>query len=562
MAIGHLTDLSMHLIGLFAVVIALPLLGILGAWLGLDAAGIASLREQMQTVLPGYLATSGWLALMVTLGVVLVGGATAVAVSLFAFPGRRWLSWALLLPMAMPAYVSAYAYTDFLQYAGVVQSTLRGWFPGLRFDVRGLPGAVCMFVFTLYPYAYLLARNALAERGTHLMEAARMLGAPLSRRILRVALPLARPALAAGAALALMETLADYGVSAYFGLTTFTTGIYKAWVVLDDRLAAAQYASLLLLFVALLLWLERREQSRMRFAAARGGRGDDGAEARLPVLGRAQTVLAWLVCAVPVLLGFVLPVAILLHLWWGATAGSSALASFDLARYAGWVWNSFRFGGMAALAAIMLALALGLALRSSGHGRGGLQRWTLRMTARLAGMGYAIPGSVVAVGILLPVAWLQALWPAAGLGVLLTASSLGVIYAYLVRFTAVAVQSVESGYTRIPASLDEAARTLGSTRAAIAWRVHMPLLWRSLAVAALMVFVDVVKELPATLLLRPFDTDTLAVIAHNLARDERLGEAALPALSIVLVGLVPVLLVMRALDGRRHAALQRGVPPA
>ena len=557
----------MHIIALFAILIALPLLGILGAWLGLDAAGIASLREQMQTVLPGYLATSGWLALMVTLGVVLVGGATAVTVSLFAFRGKRWLSWALLLPMAMPAYVSAYAYTDFLQYAGWLQSTLRGWFPGLRLDVRGLPGAVCMFVLTLYPYAYLLARNALGERGTHLMEAARMLGAPLSERIVRVALPLARPALAAGAALALMETLADYGVSAYFGLSTFTTGIYKAWVVLDDRLAAAQYASALLLFVAVLLWLERREQGRMRFAASRGARGDDGAQARLPVLSRGQTLVAWLVCGLPVLLGFVLPVAILLHLWWGELGRSAPTgfegaqaAAFDLARYAGWVWNSFRFGGMAALAAIALALALCLALRSARLPR--LQGAMLRLTARLAGMGYAIPGSVIAVGILLPVAWLQSLWPAAGLGVLLTASSLGVIYAYLVRFTAVAVQSVESGYTRIPASLDEAARTLGSKPAAIAWRIHMPLLWRSLAVAALMVFVDVVKELPATLLLRPFDTDTLAVIAHNLARDERLGEAALPALSIVLVGLAPVLLVMRALDGGRGEGLQSGVPPA
>ncbi|MBO9537543.1 iron ABC transporter permease [Herbaspirillum sp.] len=547
----------MHIIGLLAVLIALPILGILGAWFGLDAAGIDSLRQQMQTVLPGYLITSGWLALMVTLGVVLVGGAAAVAVGLFEFRGKRFFSWALLLPMAMPAYVCAYAYTDFLQYAGLVQTTLRGWFPGLRFDVRGLPGAVFLFVFTLYPYAYLLARNALSERGTHLMEAARMLGTPLRERIVRVALPLARPALMAGAALALMETLADYGVSAYFGLTTFTTGIYKAWMVLDDRIAAAQYASMLLLFVAVLLWLERREQRRMRFASTRGQRGDDGAEARLPKLHGARAVAAWLVCGLPVLLGFVLPVLILLQLWWGelgrtaATGFEDGAASlFSFSRYAGWVWNSFRFGGVAALAAVALALSLGFAQRAGGLSR--VTGWLLRGVARLAAMGYAIPGSVIAVGILLPVAWLQALWPASGMGVLLTATSLGVVYAYLVRFTAVAVQSVEAGYTRIPASVDEAARTLGSGRGAIAWRLHVPLLWRSLATAALMVFVDVVKELPATLLLRPFDTDTLAVIAHNLARDERLGEAALPALSIVAVGLAPVLLVMRALDARRN----------
>lgn len=538
----------MHIIGLLAFLIALPILGVLGAWFGLDAAGIEALRQQAATVLPRYLVTSGWLALLVTLGVVLVGGATAVVVSLFDFAGRRHLAWALLLPMAMPAYVSAYAYTDFLQYAGALQSTLRGWFPGWRFDVRGLGGAVFLFVFTLYPYAYLLARNALGERALGLMEAARMLGQPMHARVLRVALPLARPALMAGAALALMETLADYGVSAYFGLTTFTTGIYKAWMVADDRLAAAQYASMLLLFVGLLLWLERRAQARMRFVSARAGRAD-GAEARLPRLRGARALLAWAVCVVPIVLGFVLPVLILLRLWWDEQGHSSMLLGD--ARYAGWVWNSLRLGCLAAAGATALALALCLVLRNNTLPR--LSAWWLRSVAQLASMGYALPGSVVAVGILLPLAWLQAWWPAAGWGGVLAASSVGVIYAYLVRFTAVAVQSVQAGYTRIPASLDEAARTLGSSRAAIAWRVHAPLLWRSLATAALMVFVDVVKELPATLLLRPFDTDTLAVIAHNLARDERLGEAALPALSIVAVGLAPVLLLMRAIDGRRRA---------
>ncbi|MCW5298122.1 iron ABC transporter permease [Herbaspirillum lusitanum] len=537
----------MYLIGLIAFLISLPILGIAGAWLQLDAAAIDALHQQMQTVLPGYLATSAWLALFVTLGVIVVGAATAVAIGLFEFRGKRFLAWALLLPMAMPAYVCAYAYTDFLQYGGTVQSSLRALWPGFRVDVRSLAGAIFLFIFTLYPYAYLLARNALGERGVHLMEAARLLGTPLSARIRRVALPLARPALMAGAALALMETLADYGVSAYFGLTTFTTGIYKAWMVMDDRVAAAQYATLLLLFVAMLLWLERREQGRMRFATVRGNRGlggndGDGAEARLPVLRGAREALAWLVCATPVLLGFVLPVLILLQLMWRESELSMAT---NLARYAGWTWNSFRFGGVAAALAVVLALALGFAQRA-----GGLPRFKsafLRLVARLASMGYAIPGSVIAVGILLPVAWLQAMFPGSGAGVWLTATALGVIYAYLVRFTAVAVQSVEAGYTRIPLSLDEAARTMGASRSRIVLKLHMPLLWRSLTTGALMVFVDVVKELPATLLLRPFNTDTLAVIAHNLARDERLGEAALPALSIVLVGLIPVMLVTRAL---------------
>ncbi|EJL81173.1 ABC-type Fe3+ transport system, permease component [Herbaspirillum sp. CF444] len=540
----------MYFIGLIALLISLPILGIAGAWLHLDAAGIDAIRQQAQTVLPGYLATSGWLALFVTTGVIVVGAATAVAIGLFEFRGKRFLSWALLLPMAMPAYVSAYAYTDFLQYAGMVQSSLRDIFPGFRIDVRSLSGAIFLFVFTLYPYAYLLARNALSERGVHLMEAARLLGTPLHERICRVALPLARPALMAGAALALMETLADYGVSAYFGLTTFTTGIYKAWMVMDDRIAAAQYASLLLLFVAVLLWLERREQQRMRFSSVRGNRsnGGDDAESRLPQLHGVKAVAAWLVCATPIVLGFVLPVLILLQLMWRESEMSLAT---NLARYAGWTWNSFRFGGMAGTIAVVLALALCFAQRASDLPR--FRYGFLRVVARIASMGYAIPGSVIAIGILLPIAWLQAVFPGSMAGVWLTATSLGVIYAYLVRFTAVAVQSVEAGYTRIPMSFDEAARTMGTSRRRIVQKLHMPLLWRSLATAGLMVFVDVVKELPATLLLRPFNTDTLAVIAHNLARDERLGEAALPALSIVAVGLIPVLLVTRAL--RRGCAV-------
>ena len=535
----------MYLIALLAVLIALPILGILAAWLQLDATMLANLQQQMHTVWPQYLATSGWLALWVTLGVIIIGAATAVTISLFEFRGKRFLSWALLLPMAMPAYVSAYAYTDFLQYGAVLQTTLREIWPGFRMDVRSLSGAIFLFVMTLYPYTYLLARNALSERTVHLLEAARLLGTPALARIVKIALPLARPALMAGAALALMETLADYGVSAYFGLTTFTTGIYKAWMVMDDRIAAAQYASLLLLFVALLLWLERREQQRMRFATVRGHR-DQRTQTPVPQLRGIKAVCAWLVCAIPVILGFILPVLILLQLMW---RDSELTMTSNLLRYADWTWNSFRFAAVAATIAVVLAVFLCLVQRASD-----LPRFKFRLVSivtRIAAMGYALPGSVIAVGILLPLAWVQAVWPASAAGIWLTATALGVIYAYLVRFTAVAVQSVEAGYTRIPLSLDEAARTMGSSRWRIVTRLHMPLLWRSLVTAGLMVFVDVVKELPATLLLRPFNTDTLAVIAHNLARDERLGEAALPALTIVAVGLIPVMLVTRALNLRK-----------
>jgi len=542
----------MPLIALIALLIALPILGIVAAWLKLDAQALDLLSQQMQTVLPAYLGTSAWLALAVTTGVVIVGAATAVAVSLFEFRGRRFFQWALLLPMAMPAYVSAYAYTDFLQYSGLLQSSLRELIPGLRLpEIRSLPGAIFLFIFTLYPYTYLLARNALNERGVHLMEAARLLGTPLSARIRRVALPLARPALMAGAALALMETLADYGVGAYFGLSTFTTGIYKAWLVMDSHVAAAQLASVLLAIVALLLWVERKGQQRLRFSSVRGQRSD-AQETRLTPLRGGQRLLAWLICGLPIMLGFILPVLILLRLMWREFLHQSddpyLNQGIDLLRYAGWAWNSFRFGAIAAVLAVAIALALSYVQRTRNLPP--FKLWLLRLVTRMAAMGYAVPGSVIAVGILLPLAWLQAVAPQNQVGILVTATSLGILYAYLVRFSAVAVQSIEAGYARIPATLDEAARTLGSGGWRIARVLHAPLLWRSMATAFLMVFVDVVKELPATLLLRPFNTDTLAVIAHNLARAERLGEAALPALTIVAVGLIPVLLVTKALTRR------------
>jgi len=302
------------LLSLLCLVLALPVLGVLGAWLALDGAALATLRHQAGTVLPGYVVQTALLAAGVGIGVTLLGAATAAAVTLFEFPGRRFFEWALLLPMAMPAYVLAYAWTDALQYASPLQSTLRDWL-GVKGplwpDVRSLWGAVILFVLCLYPYVYLLTRTALAERGVHMMEAARLLGADLRRRMLQVALPLARPALAAGVALALMETLADYGVGSYFGLSTFSTGIYRAWLVMNDAVAAAQLASLLLVAVALLLAAERRAQRRLRFA---GGRATQHSEARAVPLRNKTTVAVATLCTLPVALGFVLPMLWLLRM--------------------------------------------------------------------------------------------------------------------------------------------------------------------------------------------------------------------------------------------------------
>ncbi len=524
---------------LLAAVLVLPVLALAGAWLGFDATARDVLLQMAQTVLPEYTLTSLALCVSVAIGVALVGVLGASAVTLFDFPGRRHFEWALLLPLAMPAYVVAYAYTDFLQFSGPLQVWLREAF-GLQGrllpEVRSTPGAVWVFTFTLYPYVYLLARTALTERAAQLMEAARLLGAPLSRRIREVALPLARPAVAAGVALALMETLADFGVASYFGIQTFTAGIYKAWLAMDNRIAAAQLATLLLLTVGALLWVEHRAQRRMRFVSPRGQRAGS-AEAQPVRLRGARAALAVALCALPILFGFVLPLLFMLR----PLVGGWDVLPWGM--FVRWSINSVWLAGLSAVLATLIALALGFAVRARPTP-------LTRGVSQLASLGYAVPGAVIVVGLLLPVGWVQARWPASGVGYWVTATALGIVWAYLVRFTAVALQSVQAGYARMPASLDDSARMLGTTGMALAVRVHWPLLRRATLAAALLVFVDVMKELPATLVLRPFNSDTLAVVTYNLARDERLGEAALPALALVLVGLVPVILLSRALRQR------------
>jgi iron(III) transport system permease protein len=521
---------------LLASLLVMPVLAVLASWFQWDARSAQILGEMATTVLPAYAWISIGLCVVVGAGVALVGGAAAAAVTLFDFRGRRTFEWALLLPLAMPAYVVAYAYTDYLQFSGPLQSWLRASFglQGRVFpEVRSLGGAACVFIFSLYPYVYLLARTALGERAGHLMEAARLLGAPLRRRIRRVALPLARPAIAAGVSLALMETLADFGVSSYFGIQTFTTGIYKAWLAMDNRIAAAQLATLLLLVVAVLLGLERRAQRRLRFAAPRGARAGSADAQPIPLRG-GHLLLAWAVCGLPVLMGFVLPVLFMLR----PLAADWSVLPWD--RFVQWGFNSVRLGAISAVLAVSIALLMAFSLRRAP---GAITRGVVQ----LAALGYAVPGAVIVVGLLLPVGWLQDAAPQSGVGGWVTATVLGVVWAYLVRFVSVALQSVQSGYSRIPGSFDDTAQMLGAAGFAMLARVHWPLLRRSSAAAALLVFVDVMKELPATLVLRPFNTDTLAVVAYQLARDERLGEAALPSLALVLVGLIPVVLLSRTL---------------
>jgi iron(III) transport system permease protein len=502
-----------------------------------------------QTVLPEYILNSLWLCLGVGCGVGLVGVTTAWLTAMHDFPGRRFFEWALVLPLAMPAYVLAYVYTDFLQFVGPVQTWLRDtfgwshgdyWFP----DVRTLPGAMLMFVCVLYPYVYLLARTAFLERASGMLEAARTLGMGPWPAFFKVSLPLARPAIVAGVALALMETLADYGTVAYFAVNTFTTGIYRAWFSLGDRIAAAQLAAMLLAFVLLLLMAERVSRGRARYHNTTG-RNRPMAGARLSGL---RAGLAIVVCSSPLLLGFILPAVLLLRM--ALVDGDAQFGE----RFIVLARNSFVLAGVTALVGVTLALLLAYGARLS---RSGLAQGL----NRLVGLGYAVPGAVIAVGVLIPVTrldnWLAgqwAIWFGYNPGLLLTGGIAALVYAYLVRFLAVALHTVESSLAKITPSMDDAARSLGLGQGATLRRVHAPMLRGSLLTAGLLVFVDVMKELPATLVMRPFNFDTLATQAYTLASDERLAEASTASLAIVAVGLLPLIALSRQISAARRAA--------
>ncbi len=508
-------------------------------------------RHLADTVLLEYTLNSLLLCVGVGVGVASVGTGAAWLATLYEFPGRRQFEWLLLLPMAMPAYVLAYAYTDLLQFVGPVQTGLREYFGWRRADywfpeVRSLGGAVVLFTCVLYPYVYLLVRTALLERAGGVIEAARVLGLSPARAFFKISIPLARPAIVAGMALALMETLADYGTVAYFALPTFTTGIYRAWFSLGDRVAAAQLAACLLGFVLLLLALEQASRGQARYHNTSSRRR----AARQQLSGFAAA-LAVLACLLPIGVGFLLPSGLLLKLALGTQEPFFGQRFFTLAG------NSVTVALIAALLAGALALLVAYGARHASQNRKHLARWA----ARLAGLGYAVPGSVIAVGVLIPVTRLDhalaGLWQQAfgsHPGLILTGGIAALIYAYVARFLSVALQSVESGMTRITASMDDAARSLGRGQWPTLREVHLPLLRGSLLTATLLVFVDVMKELPATLVMRPFNFDTLATQTYTLAADERLAEASSAALAIVVVGLLPIIVLARQIARGRAAA--------
>jgi iron(III) transport system permease protein len=499
------------------------------------------------TVLGEYVTTTLVLVAGVGLGTTLLGIAVAWAVTHLDFPGRRTLEWALVLPLAMPAYVLAYAWTDLLQVAGPVQTWLREltgwrvrdyWFP----DVRSLGGAVAMLVLVLYPYVYLLVRAAFLERGMAVLEAGRSLGLSPWRAFRRIALPIARPAVVAGVALALMEALADYGTVSYFGVQTFTTGIYRAWFSLGDRTAAAQLSMALLLFVVLVLAFERASRGRARYALD-ATRRNPAEGHRLHGL-RAAGALAG--CSLPLLLGFVVPALALLDMALASEAEVSLGRLGELARH------SVVLGGAAAAVAALVAVAVAYARRVEPSP-------VVRAAHGVAALGYAVPGSVIAVGTLIPLAFLDrglaaAVQSATGVapGLLLTGTIAALVYAIVVRTLAPALQTVDATLGRITPHMDDAARSLGLPPGEALRRVHLPLLRPGVLAAALLVFIDAMKELPATLVMRPFGFDTLATEAYRLASDERLAEAAVPSLAIVAVGVVPLVLLGRQLASTRR----------
>ena len=535
-----------HGLSIFAVLIAafisLPVIVIVSY---LMQANGELWQHLLDTVLNDYLINSLLLLLGVGMGVLILGVPTAWLTSMCSFPGRRWLSWALLLPLAMPAYIIAYTYSGLLDFAGPVQTWIRDltglsygayWF----FEIRSLGGAIIMMSLVLYPYVYLLARAAFLEQSVSSIEVGCSLGYSRWQALWKLALPMARPAIIAGLSLALMETLADYGTVQYYGVSTFTTGIFRTFYGYGDTAAAAQLAASLLAFVILLVLLERYSRRRARYHSAAESR----ARADLIPLSGSKAIMACVICLSPLMFGFIIPATQLL--FWAVFEAEPL--GWD---FVGLAWNSFSLAFLAAIIAVILAIILSYAKRTKPIK-------PVRTVLAMAGFGYALPGTIIAIGVLIPLAWLDHRlidifgslgWDSPGL--LLSGSLVALLFAYTVRFLAVALGSVQSGLEKIKPSLDQVGRSMGHSPLDILRKIHVPLMRSSILTAVLIVFVDVLKELPATLILRPFNFNTMAVRAYELASDERLVDAAPASIMIVLVGLIPVLMLHASIARRR-----------
>ena len=520
---------------LIVIICLLPIFGVVGA------AALNSLDSVVQladTVLWRYTWTTLLLVTLVASASAIIGTIAAWLVVACEFAGRKLLEIALVLPLAFPAYVLAYAYTDILDHPGIVQSSLRAlmgwgprdyWFP----EIRSLGGAACMLTLVLYPYVYLIARSAFKAHSTGAFNSARSLGAAPARAFLSVSVPMARPAIAAGALLVIMETIADFGTVAHFGVQTFATGIYKTWFGLGDRGASAQLALGLLSFallVAALEYFNRDSASAYRSAV------NQKFFRRFHLRG-ARARLAQTFCLLPIALGALVPAVALVLMSWES---EQTLFSW---RYAHYIKNTLVLGAIAAPLTVLAVIVLGSFHRFSAN--------RVSLAALFVGrMGYAVPGVVIALGLLIPFAsfdnWLDQLmrdWFNISTGLLISGSIWLLVIAYMVRFMAAAIGAYDSGLATIPRVTDAAAQMLGGNIITTVRRIHLPILRQHLLTAMLIVFIDTVKELPATLVLRPFNYDTLAVHAFRLAADERLAGAAIPSLIIAAMGLAPTIIL-------------------
>ncbi len=526
---------------LIAAILALPILVVLVNVLIGDG---DVWRHLYDTVLAEYISNSLLLMLGVGVGVLVIGVPCAWLTSMCDFPGRSLLSWALLLPMAVPAYIIAYTYTGVLDFAGPVQTFIRditGWRYGEYwfFEIRSLGGATVMLTLVLYPYVYLMSRAAFLEQSENTLEVSRTLGYSGRAVFFKLALPLARPAIVTGLTLALMETLADYGTVQYFSVNTFTTGILRTFYGFGDVAAASQLAGVLLMFVATLILLERYSRHRIRYHAS----GLKKASNRRMALKGGRGILASAFCLAPILVGFIIPVSVLAY--WAIFKADRPGANFiQLA------WNSFYLAAIASMIVVSLALVLSYAIRLNNSRSVGV-------SVGIAGLGYALPGTIIAIGTIVPLAWLDhriidlvKYYSGDKVGLIFSGTLVALLFAYTVRFMAVSLGAVQNGLGKIKPSMDMAGRSLGMSSFKVLTRIHIPLLKGSVLTAILIVFVDVLKELPATLVLRPFNFNTLAVRAFELASDERLVDAAPASLMIVLVGLVPVILLSRSISSR------------
>ena len=529
---------------LLAFFIAIPLLSV--SILALNPSGDIW-HHLLTTVLSRYVMTTIGLMVGVGIGTLLIGTCTAWLVTLCRFPGRRIFEWALLLPLAMPAYVVAYVYTDVLEFAGPVQALLRNifgwessrdyWFP----EIRSLGGAIFVMTLTLYPYVYLLARVAFVQQSVCILEVSRTLGKTAWQSFFSIALPSARPSLFIGVSLVLMETLNDFGTVDFFAVETLTAGIFDVWLNLNNLSGAAQLAVIALCFVLLLLWAERKSRSNQRF------HNTSTKYQALPSyqLKRAKMFGAVILCVLPIGFGFFLPSCVLGYYALGFYEESISRDFYSI------LSNSLVLSSLSAILSVSagIFLAYGVRLKEST---------LLKLAARFASIGYAVPGAVLAVGVLIPMGKIDVVIQGylknvfgISTGLLFSGTIAAVSYGYLTRFLALSYGTVEASLMRITPNMDGAARTLGLGPMKTLERIHLPLIRGGILAAAILVFVDTMKELPMTIILRPFNFETLATHVHQLASDELLEESALGSLSIVAAGLLPVIYLSRTIREAR-----------